>query len=196
MRRPGFLRALLAAAALAIAPALAFALEEQSLLTPDGTLHVLRAGKAIDLGLAEAPPESIVIEHTSLAQDGTEMVAILPGSESYQDKRGLQLGTQFRYLFANAQGEIEADDLPNDRVTGTNRLAPMRPTWLKSMRDTHDTPGATTVVEAVMMGSVLLAGVVFLACPGAPAPGAGVLRWSVSPKILRRLGAARVRQAT
>ena len=42
MRRAGFLRALLAAAALAIAPALVFALEEQSLLTPDGTLHVLR----------------------------------------------------------------------------------------------------------------------------------------------------------
>ena len=92
MRRAGFLRALIAAAALAIAPALAFALEEQSLLTPDGTLHVLRAGKAIDLGLAEAHPESIVIEHSIRAQDGTETVAILPGSESYQDKRGLQLG--------------------------------------------------------------------------------------------------------
>jgi hypothetical protein len=48
------------------------------------------------------------------------------------------------------------------RVTGTNRLAPMRPTWLKSMRDTGDVPGTTTVVEAVMMGSVLLAGVVFI----------------------------------
>ncbi len=92
MRRAGFLRALIAAAALAIVPALAFALEEQSLLTPDGTLHVLRAGKAIDLGLAEAHPESIVIEHSIRAQDGTETVAILPGSESYQDKRGLQLG--------------------------------------------------------------------------------------------------------
>jgi len=92
MRRAGVLRALLAAAALAIAPALVFALEEQSLLTPDGTLHVLRAGKAIDLGLAEARPESILIEHATRAQDGTETVAILPGSESYQDKRGLQLG--------------------------------------------------------------------------------------------------------
>lgn len=47
------------------------------------------------------------------------------------------------------------------RVTGTNRLAPMRPTWLKSMRDTEVPAGATTVVEAVLMGSVLLAGVVF-----------------------------------
>jgi hypothetical protein len=42
-------------------------------------------------------------------------------------------------------------------VTGTNRLAPMRPAWMRSMRDT--TPaGQTTVVEAVLMGSVLLAG--------------------------------------
>lgn len=38
-------------------------------------------------------------------------------------KRGMQLGTQFRYLFENAVGGIEADDLPNDRVTGTNRYA-------------------------------------------------------------------------
>lgn len=48
------------------------------------------------------------------------------------------------------------------RITGTNRLAPMRPNWLKSMRDSGDTAGTTTVVEAVMMGSVLLAGVVFV----------------------------------
>ena len=38
-------------------------------------------------------------------------------------KRGVQLGTQFRYLFENAQGGIEADDLPHDRVTGTDRYA-------------------------------------------------------------------------
>jgi len=43
------------------------------------------------------------------------------------------------------------------RITGTNRLAPMLPTWLKSMRDTSPTVGTTTVVEAVLMGSVLLA---------------------------------------
>jgi len=49
------------------------------------------------------------------------------------------------------------------QVTGTNRLAPMRPNWLKSMRDTGEEGGnATTVVEAVMMGSVLLAGLVFV----------------------------------
>jgi hypothetical protein len=47
------------------------------------------------------------------------------------------------------------------RITGTNRLAPMRPSWLKSMRDSGPA-GTTTVVEAVMMGSVLLAGLVFM----------------------------------
>jgi hypothetical protein len=59
------------------------------------------------------------------------------------------------------------------RVTGTNRLAPMRPNWLRSIRDT--TPvGSTTVVEAVLIASVLLAGVVFLAwfflLAGSPLP--------------------------
>ena len=48
------------------------------------------------------------------------------------------------------------------RITGTNRLTPMRPTWLKSMRDTGGPAGTTTVVEAVLMGSVLLAGLVFV----------------------------------
>lgn len=59
------------------------------------------------------------------------------------------------------------------RITGTNRLTPMRPSWLKSMRDT-DVANSTTVVEAVMMGSVLLAGVVFVAwfflLAGSPLP--------------------------
>lgn len=48
------------------------------------------------------------------------------------------------------------------RITGTDRLAPMRPSWLKSMRDTGAVAGTTTVVEAVLMGSVLLAGAVFM----------------------------------
>ncbi len=48
------------------------------------------------------------------------------------------------------------------RITGTNRLAPMRPSWLKSMRDTGAGANSTTVVEAVIMGSVLLAGLVFV----------------------------------
>jgi hypothetical protein len=48
------------------------------------------------------------------------------------------------------------------RITGTDRLAPMRPSWLKSMRDSGAAASTTTVVEAVMMGSVLLAGAVFV----------------------------------
>jgi hypothetical protein len=60
------------------------------------------------------------------------------------------------------------------RITGTNRLAPMRPSWLKSMRDTGDGAGTTTVVEAVLMGSVLLAGFVLVAwfflLAGSPLP--------------------------
>jgi hypothetical protein len=59
-------------------------------------------------------------------------------------------------------------------VTGTNRLEPIRPSWLKSMRDTGGATGTTTVVEAVMMGSVLLAGFVFVAwfflLAGSPLP--------------------------
>jgi hypothetical protein len=92
MRTLGLFRALIAAAALAAAPAWTLALEEQSLLTPDGTLHVLRSGRAVDLGIDGVSPDMILIEHATRAQDGATTLAILPGSESYQDKRGLQLG--------------------------------------------------------------------------------------------------------
>ncbi|MGN6588209.1 MAG: hypothetical protein ACTHKT_12195 [Solirubrobacterales bacterium] len=43
------------------------------------------------------------------------------------------------------------------RITGTNRLEPIRPTWLKSMRDTAPMRSSVTVVEAVLMSSVMLA---------------------------------------
>jgi hypothetical protein len=60
------------------------------------------------------------------------------------------------------------------RVTGTNRLSPMRPSWLKSMRDTAPVAGSTTVVEAVLMGSVLLAALAltlwFFLLAGSPIP--------------------------
>jgi hypothetical protein len=59
-------------------------------------------------------------------------------------------------------------------ITGTNRLAPMRPSWLKSMRDTAPKPSSTTVVEAVLMGSVALAVAVmtiwFFVLAGSPLP--------------------------
>jgi len=47
------------------------------------------------------------------------------------------------------------------RITGSNRVSSMRPSWLKSMRDTSNAPRTTTVVEAVLMGSVMLAASVF-----------------------------------
>lgn len=60
------------------------------------------------------------------------------------------------------------------QITGTNRLAPIRPTWLKSLRDTSGAPGTTTVVEAVLMGSVLLAAacltIWFFFLAGSPIP--------------------------
>src|ERR1700754_1935391 len=45
------------------------------------------------------------------------------------------------------------------QITGINQLAPMRAPWLKSMRDSSPRAGSTTVVEAVLMGSVILAAI-------------------------------------
>ncbi len=60
------------------------------------------------------------------------------------------------------------------RITGTNRLAPIRPAWLKSMRDTGSVQGSVTVVEAVLMSSVMLAGLAltiwFFLLAGSPLP--------------------------
>jgi hypothetical protein len=60
------------------------------------------------------------------------------------------------------------------RITGTNRLTPMRPSWMRSMRDDTAPVGTTTVVEAVLVGSVLLAVVAFTAwfflLAGSPLP--------------------------
>ncbi|MEP6993582.1 MAG: hypothetical protein ABI968_03595 [Acidobacteriota bacterium] len=92
MRTP-WLQRIVLAAALVAASRLCLGYEEKSLLTPDGTMHVVRAGKAVDLGLADATPspESFVIEWSSRAQDGTVATALIPGTISYQEKRGLQL---------------------------------------------------------------------------------------------------------
>ncbi len=60
------------------------------------------------------------------------------------------------------------------RITGTNRLAPMRPAWLKSMRDTGGPQSSVTVVEAVLMGSVMMAALAltawFFLLAGSPIP--------------------------
>ena len=60
------------------------------------------------------------------------------------------------------------------RITGTNRLGPIRPGWLKSMRDTAPVQGSVTVVEAVLMTSVMLAALAltlwFFLLAGSPLP--------------------------
>ncbi len=60
------------------------------------------------------------------------------------------------------------------RITGTNRASAVRPTWLKSMRDSGGMQNSVTVVEAVLMGSVVLAGLAltvwFFLLAGSPIP--------------------------
>ncbi len=60
------------------------------------------------------------------------------------------------------------------RLTGTNRVGAIRPTWLRSMRDTAPMANSVTVVEAVLMGSVMLAALAltlwFFLLAGSPIP--------------------------
>ena len=60
------------------------------------------------------------------------------------------------------------------RVTGSNRLVQSRPGWLKSMRDTGPVQNSVSVVEAVMMSSVMLAALAlviwFFVLAGSPIP--------------------------
>ena len=60
------------------------------------------------------------------------------------------------------------------RVTGSNRLVASRPGWMKSMREAAPVRGSVTVVEAVMMASVMLAAVAlitwFFLLAGSPIP--------------------------
>ncbi len=60
------------------------------------------------------------------------------------------------------------------RVTGTNRVAAARPAWMRSMRDQAPAYGTLTVIEAVMMCSVVLAAIAltywFFFLSGSPIP--------------------------
>jgi hypothetical protein len=60
------------------------------------------------------------------------------------------------------------------RLTGGVEIARLRPTWLKSMRDSSANVPRTTVLEAIVVSSVVLAalaGVVwFLVLAGSPLP--------------------------
>ncbi|HTR02877.1 MAG TPA: hypothetical protein VMN82_06745 [Thermoanaerobaculia bacterium] len=92
--RTGLRRLVFAAAlAFALAPEAARAYEEKSLLTSDGTLHVLRTGTAVDLGVTDAgiSAQQTLVEWTARGQDGAVSMAILPDTLSYMNKRGLAL---------------------------------------------------------------------------------------------------------
>jgi hypothetical protein len=60
------------------------------------------------------------------------------------------------------------------RITGTNRLDPIRRTWLRSIRDAAPMQRSVTVVEAVLMASVMLAALAltlwFFLLAGSPIP--------------------------
>jgi hypothetical protein len=132
MQRHG-LRLLFLVAAIAAVPGLcAAAPEEQSLLTADGSLHVVRSGRAVDLGVQDAAvsPEHNVIEWTSRAQDGTLLTAIVPSTDSQTGKRGLQLAfdeqTQALLLLwtedISAYSQIRVGVLYNGTWTNTGLL--------------------------------------------------------------------------
>ena len=76
-----------AAAALLAAPI------EKSLLTPDGTLYAVEAGRAADLGVAGGNilPTDFIIEWTARRQDGSVEVGIIPGTANGNAKRDLDL---------------------------------------------------------------------------------------------------------
>ncbi len=56
-------------------------------------------------------------------------------------KRGVQLGAEFRYLFTTSAGQVDIEDLPNDRVTGSNR-------YLLAWKHNHNLAGATPGLAA------------------------------------------------
>jgi hypothetical protein len=70
-----------------------FALEEASLLAPNGMLYVVRAGTAQELSIAGnyARPEDNVISWEGLAQDGTRQSGLIPGVSGSTLKTSLDL---------------------------------------------------------------------------------------------------------
>ncbi len=84
---------LLAALILGAGAPFARAFEEKSLLAPNGTLYVVRAGTAAELGIAGnyVQPDQYVIEWASLAQDGSQDFGLLPGTTDSTVKHNLDL---------------------------------------------------------------------------------------------------------
>src|SRR5512132_2399859 len=92
MKRVAF-RSLLAAAIVAIAVVAPARAEEKSLLTADGTLYEIRSGRVADLGLAGSGllPDDYVIEWAARTQDGSLRAGVVPGTQTRNPKRNLDL---------------------------------------------------------------------------------------------------------
>jgi hypothetical protein len=62
-------------------------------------------------------------------------------------------------------------------ITDTSSMAPVRPPWLNSIGDTSSTVGPTTVIEAVLMSSALIAALAlmvwFFLLANSPPPSPG-----------------------
>lgn len=96
------LRLFAAAALLAIAAPLALAgaenapapaYEEKSILSPDGTLFVIRSGSATDLGVVGGTlgPSDKLIEWSSRSQDGKIQSGVIPGTVNADVKHNLDI---------------------------------------------------------------------------------------------------------
>jgi hypothetical protein len=83
----------LAAAVLLAGTRMAHALEEKTLLAPDGTLYVVRAGTGADLGIAAAyvAPNDNVLQWSSLHQDGTRDLGLITGTAGASFKHNVDL---------------------------------------------------------------------------------------------------------
>lgn len=79
--------------AIALAGVAAAAPVEKSLLTADGTLFIVQAGTAADLGVAGPSilPSDYVIEWTRKHQDGSRQLGIIPGTANRNAKKSLDL---------------------------------------------------------------------------------------------------------
>lgn len=84
---------LLLAAVLVTGTPAALALEEQQLIAPDGTLYVVRAGTARELGVTDGyvTPEESVIVWSALSQDGSRIVGLVPGASGRSFKHNIDL---------------------------------------------------------------------------------------------------------
>ena len=94
MTRHFSLRTLLVAATLLAGLAIpALAEEEKALLAADGTLYEVHSGLAADLGVAGAglSPNDYVIEWASRGQDGSLRAGVVPGTQTRNPKRNLDL---------------------------------------------------------------------------------------------------------